>query len=64
MSFVYNSEVWKKYLGCVGRGVLRFWGPRYRQSRSNFGHFSTFFGFSISGGVDIIYGEGGMVYRC
>jgi len=40
----------------VGRGVLRFWGPRYRQPRSNFDLFSSFFAFLISGGVDIIYG--------
>jgi len=29
----------KKYLGCVGRGVLRFLDLRYRQPRSNFGVF-------------------------
>jgi len=32
----------KNNLGGVGRGVLRFWGPRYRQSRSNFGGFWVF----------------------
>jgi len=44
----------KKYLGCVGRGVLRFWGPRYRQSRSNLGYFWHFVGISEIEGVDII----------
>jgi len=47
--------VLEKYLGGVGRGVLRFWGPRYRQTRSNFDVFWDFCGISISGGVDIIY---------
>jgi len=44
----------KKYLGGVGRGVLRFWGPRYRQPRSNLGHFWGFGGISGIEGVDII----------
>jgi len=50
---------YKKYLGGVGRGVLRFLDLRYRQPRSNLGLFSIFFGISVCGGVDIIYGEGG-----
>jgi len=45
----------KKYLEGVGRGVLRFWGLRYRQPRSNFDDFWDFYAVSISGGVDIIY---------
>jgi len=45
----------KNKFGGVGRGVLRFWGPRYRQTRSNFDDFWSFCGKSISRGVDIIY---------
>jgi len=52
---VLKMGLYKKYLGCVGRGVLRFWGPRYRQPRSNLGHFSHFRAISKIGGVDIIY---------
>jgi len=44
----------KKYLGGVGRGVLRFLGVWYRQSRSNLGVFGGFGGISEMWGVDII----------
>jgi len=44
----------KNNLGCVGRGVLRFWDLRYRQPRSNLGHFRDFGGVSKIEGVDII----------
>jgi len=47
-------KVIKINLGCVGRGVLRFWGPRYRQSRSNFCYFWGFCAVSEIRGVDII----------
>jgi len=45
----------KKYLGCVGRGVLRFWSARYRKSRSNLGLKSKSDANSGIGGVDIIW---------
>jgi len=44
----------KKYLGCVGRGVLRFWHARYRKPRSNFDGFGDFEAGTGIGGVDII----------
>jgi len=47
-------EIHKKYLGCVGRGVLRFWDARYRKPRSNFDGFWDFVAISGIGGVDII----------
>jgi len=50
----------KTNLGCVGRGVLRFWSARYRKSRSNFDTFLDFYDVSVSGGVDIIY-RGGLL---
>jgi len=53
--FVVKMVTLKKYLGCVGRGVLRFWSARYRKTRSNFGVFWKIYAVSGIGGVDIIY---------
>jgi len=44
----------KNNLGGVGRGVLRFWDPRYRKPRSNFEDFGGFGGCGRIEGVDII----------
>jgi len=44
----------KTDLGCVGRGVLRFWDARYRKPRSKLGLFSGIYAVSGIGGVDII----------